>query len=43
MLVSHIQHLMSEEGVPEFREAVERGDQERLVPILMTTMAAGSR
>ena len=25
MLVSHIQHLMEEEGVTDFREAVERG------------------
>jgi len=41
MLVSHIQHLMTEEGVTDFREAVERGAQERLVPILMTAMAAG--
>ena len=41
MLVSHIQHLMDEEGVTDFREAVERGARERLVPILMTAMAAG--
>jgi len=41
MLVSHIQHLMREEDVQDFREAVERGARERLVPILMTAMAAG--
>jgi Cu/Ag efflux pump CusA len=41
MLVSHIQHLMNEEGVTDLREAVERGAGERLVPILMTAMAAG--
>ena len=41
MLVSHIQHLMQEEGVVDLREAVERGARERLVPILMTAMAAG--
>ena len=41
MLVSHIQHLMDAEGVVNFREAVERGAHERLVPILMTAMAAG--
>ncbi len=41
MLVSHIQHLMQSEGVRDFREAVERGAHERLVPILMTAMAAG--
>src|SRR5207253_8983430 len=40
MLVSHIQHLMREEGVADFRQAVERGARERLVPILMTAMAA---
>ena len=41
MLVSHIRHLVEEEGVTDFREAVERGARERLVPILMTAMAAG--
>ncbi len=41
MLVSHIQHLMKDEGVTDFREAVQRGAHERLVPILMTAMAAG--
>src|SRR5256712_5380548 len=41
MLVSHIQHLMDGEGVTDFREAVERGARERLIPILMTAMAAG--
>src|SRR5262244_1434467 len=28
MLVSHIQHLITEEGVTDFREAVERGARE---------------
>jgi CzcA family heavy metal efflux pump len=41
MLVSHIHHLMDEEGVTDFRHAVERGAHERLIPILMTAMAAG--
>jgi Cu/Ag efflux pump CusA len=41
MLVSHIRHLMQAEGVTDFRTAVERGAHERLVPILMTAMAAG--
>ena len=41
MLVTHIHHLMREEGVTNFREAVERGARERLIPILMTAMAAG--
>jgi Cu/Ag efflux pump CusA len=41
MLVTHIHHLMNVEGVRNFREAVERGARERLVPILMTAAAAG--
>jgi Cu/Ag efflux pump CusA len=41
MLVSHIRHLIEQEGVTEFREAVERGARERLIPILMTATAAG--
>jgi Cu/Ag efflux pump CusA len=41
MLVSHVHHLMEVEGVTSFRDAVERGAHERLVPILMTAMAAG--
>jgi Cu/Ag efflux pump CusA len=41
MLVSHIKHLRANEGVADFREAVERGARERLIPILMTAMAAG--
>ena len=41
MLVSHIQHLMHNEGVTDFCQAVERGAQERVVPILMTALAAG--
>jgi Cu/Ag efflux pump CusA len=41
MLISHVHHLMEVEGVTPFREAVERGAHERIVPILMTAMAAG--
>ena len=41
MLVSHVRYLMEKEGVADFRQAVERGAQERLIPILMTAMAAG--
>lgn len=41
MLVSHIRHLIAEEGVTDFREAVARGAEERLAPILMTALAAG--
>ncbi len=41
MLVSHIRHLQEHEGVTDFREAVRLGAMERLVPILMTALAAG--
>jgi len=41
MLVSHIRHLQEHEGVTDFREAVRRGAMERLIPILMTALAAG--
>lgn len=41
MLISHIRHLMEVEDVANPREAVIRGAQERLVPILMTALAAG--
>jgi len=41
MLVTHIHHLMNVEGVRNFRRAVERGAEERLVPILMAAAAAG--
>jgi CzcA family heavy metal efflux pump len=41
MLVSHIRHLQANEGVTDFRTAVVRGARERLVPILMTALAAG--
>ncbi len=41
MLVSHIHHLLDVEGVKNLREAVERAAHERLVPIVMTAMAAG--
>jgi len=41
MLVSHIRHLVHEAGVTDMDEAVRRGAMERLVPILMTALAAG--
>jgi CzcA family heavy metal efflux pump len=41
MLVSHIRHLMIVEGVLDLDEAVRRGASERLIPILMTALAAG--
>jgi Cu/Ag efflux pump CusA len=41
MLVSHIRHLQTHEGVSDFLAAVTKGATERLVPILMTALAAG--
>ena len=41
MLVSHIRHLQEQEGVTDFRAAVIQGATERVVPILMTALAAG--
>jgi CzcA family heavy metal efflux pump len=41
MLISHIRHVREKEGVTDFGAAVVRGATERLVPILMTALAAG--
>ena len=41
MLISHIRHLMEEEGVADFRQAVIQGASERLAPILMTALSTG--
>jgi Cu/Ag efflux pump CusA len=41
MLVTHIRHLQTHEDVGDFLTAVTRGATERLVPILMTALAAG--
>lgn len=41
MLISHIRHLVAVEGITDMMEAVIRGATERLVPILMTALAAG--
>ncbi len=40
LLVSHYEHLMRDEGMP-LREAVVRGSNERLTPVLMTALTAG--
>jgi CzcA family heavy metal efflux pump len=40
MMVSHFEHLMTQEGRP-LPEAVVRGSLERLAPILMTALSAG--
>jgi Cu/Ag efflux pump CusA len=41
MVVSHIRHLQEQEGVADVTAAVVRGAKERLVPVLMTALAAG--
>jgi len=41
MMVSHIRHLLEQEGETSFRRAVVRGARERVVPILMTALSAG--
>ncbi|MEP3049752.1 MAG: efflux RND transporter permease subunit [Erythrobacter sp.] len=41
MMVTHIKHLQAAEGVSDLAEAVRRGAEERLVPILMTAISAG--
>ncbi|MEO0589336.1 MAG: efflux RND transporter permease subunit [Pseudomonadota bacterium] len=41
MMVTHIKHLQDVEGVSDLAEAVRRGAEERLVPILMTAISAG--
>jgi len=41
MLISHIKHLRTEEGVRDFRQAILQGASERLTPILMTALTTG--
>ncbi len=41
MLIAHIHNLVEREGVHNPLEAVKRGATERLIPILMTALAAG--
>ena len=41
MMISHYEHLVSEEGMTWGMEAAMRGATERLVPILMTALVTG--
>ncbi len=41
MLISHIRHLREIDGIADPAQAVMLGAQERLIPILMTALAAG--
>lgn len=41
MLISHYLHLMRHEGERFTRQMVQRGTEERLVPVLMTSVSAG--
>ena len=41
MMISHIHHLVEHDEVRDIAEAVKRGAEERLIPILMTALAAG--
>jgi CzcA family heavy metal efflux pump len=41
MMVTHIKYLQANEEVTDLAQAVRRGAEERLVPILMTAISAG--
>ena len=41
MMISHTHHLVEQDAVKDIGEAIRRGAEERLIPILMTALAAG--
>lgn len=41
MMIAHIHHLVEHDEIRDVRDAVRRGAEERLIPILMTALAAG--
>ncbi|MBU0720253.1 CusA/CzcA family heavy metal efflux RND transporter [bacterium] len=41
MMIAHIQNLIQHEDVQDFKQAVIQGAKERLIPIMMTALAAG--
>ena len=41
MMIAHIRHLLEHNIAPDLVTAVKRGAEERLIPILMTALAAG--
>jgi Cu/Ag efflux pump CusA len=41
MMISHIHHLVEHDQARTLEDAVRRGAEERLIPILMTALAAG--
>jgi len=41
MMIAHIHNLVEHEGIRDAYQAIKRGAEERLVPIMMTALAAG--
>ena len=41
MMIAHIRNLVEHDGIRDAYQAIKRGAEERLVPIMMTALAAG--